>query len=510
MLAPYMAKWSTDDILKGMRAEDELHLRAALDTLGAVDMHTAEGRAMRRRVGGAGGGSGQAGPEGPGESKPGGREVFAMQGAVVADELPVAPALSRLYVCVKKLLDAGYMHHGSATLLDDHRAKTVWEDDDDAGPLPPCRKCVVKKGCIMGPKAGRRGDQVEEVDATDGTDVIDGTDVKTDSKRARVDPEVTISPVPTASLFGTRIMSGVPRMDPSVDDDDKLLVAAQGVIARMYEWVACPEDVPQPGLFAQTVTCQTKALVVLAACGVVVKGPMCPATVDLVQARAAYFRRRSWHPEVHMQWLVTRDDKGCLWLFTRNADAQGRLPQLAQYASLYNFKPPAFAAPFFRAAAGKPLWGFKAVRGCAAPGAGGSRVSDLLGTPALTPRVMFDVFLHLCLRFVLGCGDTGFHNCLVACHGDGSVLSGMGLDYEDTRSEGSMAADKTPTLKLALAPQGKLGAAKHSAFVDGSLKTHAGALALAVGAADLGGLTPAQRERHARLMRLLAGVDGCS
>ena len=55
---------------------------------------------------------------------------------------------------------------------------------------------------------------------------------------------------------------------------------------------------------------------------------------------------------------------------------------------------------------------------------GARRVKDVLDSGEFPgPAVLRNLFVHLSLRFVLGCGDSGFHNCLIG-EGVGGVAGG--------------------------------------------------------------------------------------
>ena len=260
-----------------------------------------------------------------------------------------------------------------------------------------------------------------------------------------------------------------------------------------------------PGIIAQNVCTRTKSITVLLANGLVVKGPVEPGVAEKVARRGGIFSRPSWRPECHLIWSVMRTRGGALWLVTRNVDQSGALPTQVQWSRVYNYAPPAFAEELYGKNNGKEkveVWAWRAVRGTLPKGSPATRVSDYLAEATELPpaSVMLRLFIHLSLRFVLGCGDTGFHNCLMA---------GVGLDYEDNRGFGdSSTADAPPieALLRALAPAGKLGTSKwHSAIARDLVRAAPDVLAI-VSACDTMDLQPAELARQKQLEGLLRAV----
>ena len=153
------------------------------------------------------------------------------------------------------------------------------------------------------------------------------------------------------------------------------------------------------------------------------------------------------------------------------------------------------------------VWAWRAVRGSLPSGSPAARVSDYLATATALPPapVMLRLFIHLSLRFVLGCGDTGFHNCLVG---------GVGLDYEDNRGFGgtsgvAFGVTRETAMELllgALAPAGKLGGGKWQGAVAEELSKAAGDVAAVVRECDVEGLEGFEVMRLKYLLLWLSAI----
>lgn len=190
------------------------------------------------------------------------------------------------------------------------------------------------------------------------------------------------------------------------------------------------EDEPlQPFVIAQRATTASKCPVYLFRNGVVLKGPMKPEVADLVERRCKWLSAR--HPDVSLLWQrITCPTSGSEFLYCSNADQLGRLPEKVVWAQVYVFPPPEFARQFYSKCKGGAgmlpkhqvaVWGWKAVRGSLPAGSHAARVKDALDVGLRpSPDIMRKLFLHFCLRFILGCGDSGFHNCL---------MTGQGIEY---------------------------------------------------------------------------------
>jgi hypothetical protein len=218
----------------------------------------------------------------------------------------------------------------------------------------------------------------------------------------------------------------------------RLLVAeVRKSLVRVSESVVVPQP-SEPASFAvaQTVTSAGKALVFLhpGPQGMVVKGPMQPGVAAKVRQRCEIFGRPSWAPGTFVSWTVFVVD-GETWMYTRNLDEENRLPGRVSWERVYCYKPSGFTGDFFGCVAGAgagggepqpkvAVWAWRAVRGSLPVDSRANRVSDMFNlhkTPDKWPsfKVLENIFLHLCFRFILQCGDSGFHNCLMGEAGVG-------------------------------------------------------------------------------------------
>ncbi len=299
---------------------------------------------------------------------------------------------------------------------------------------------------------------------------------------------------------------------------------------------APPADGAVDFIVGQTVTTSTKCPVFLFGKkhgGLVLKGPMKLEVAALVEQRCRFFARESWRPEVHLQWQRVVDARGAHWLYCANVDGELRLPGLVQWARVYCYVPHAFACGFYDAdvadaagdvgadvagagaagagAAGAgaasggaekemvAVWAWRAVRGSLPADSSALRVKDAFDVGHFpSEAIMARLFVHLALRFILGCGDCGFHNCLMA---------GVGIDFEDYRDAGA-GAKASGVLQL-MAPRGKLGKAQDAAFVAGQLSKCLPEVLAVVEGMDITGLegvASAFSRRELMLSYLRAGL----
>jgi hypothetical protein len=132
------------------------------------------------------------------------------------------------------------------------------------------------------------------------------------------------------------------------------------------------------------------------------------------------------------------------------------------------------------------------------------------------PAVLRNLFVHLSLRYVLGCGDSGFHNCLigggvggvggVGVDDDDTSAGGIGMDFEDYRGGcgvGVASALAPITVMEALAPRGKLGVKAVAPLVAENLRECSGHLRKVLAALDVDGLEDEEVARRDALVSLL-------
>jgi hypothetical protein len=137
------------------------------------------------------------------------------------------------------------------------------------------------------------------------------------------------------------------------------------------------------------------------------------------------------------------------------------------------------------------------------------------------PAVLRNLFVHLTLRYVLGCGDSGFHNCLIgggvggvvgvgAAIDDDTSAGGIGMDFEDYRGgcgvgvvSALASASALVTVMEALAPRGKLGVKAVAPLVAENLRECSGHLRKVLAALDVDGLEDEEVARRDALVSLL-------
>ena len=373
-----------------------------------------------------------------------------------------------------------------------------------------------------------------------GVDGVDGVDTDVDSKhRIRVEQCIDVI---RRSLVTVSVEAPKKARREAAAGASAPAVASASAPAAAAPALA-PAPVSMPFIVAQTVTtagkCPTYLFSVSAAdaagaadAALVLKGPMNPAVAALVQRRCSIFQRPSWCPWTHLQWTVHVDTHGLHWLVSRNVDARGRLPQRVQWSRVYHFVAPAFTGGFYgkggsgsggstAAAATKrtltSVWAWKGVRGSLPTDSGARRVKDVLDSGEFPrPAVLRNLFVHLSLRYVLGCGDSGFHNCLIGGgvggvgDDDDTSAGGIGMDFEDYRGgcgvgvvSALASASALVTVMEALAPRGKLGVKAVAPLVAENLRECSGHLRKVLAALDVDGLEDEEVARRDALVSLL-------
>jgi hypothetical protein len=365
----------------------------------------------------------------------------------------------------------------------------------------------------------------------DGVDTVDTVDTDVDSKH-RIHIEQCIDVI-RRSLVTVSVEAPKKARREAAAGASAPAVASAPALA--------PAPVSMPFIVAQTVTTAGKCPTYLFPAGaadaaLVLKGPMNPAVAALVQRRCSIFQRPSWCPWTHLQWTVHVDTHGLHWLVSRNVDARGRLPQRVQWSRVYHFVAPAFTGGFYggggsgsggstAAAATKrtltSVWAWKGVRGSLPTDSGARRVKDVLDSGEFPgPAVLRNLFVHLSLRYVLGCGDSGFHNCLIgggavdgvddAAIDDDTSAGGIGMDFEDYRGgcgvgvvSASASASAPVTVMEALAPRGKLGVKAVAPLVAQNLRECSGHLRKVLAALEVDGLEDEEVARRDALVSLL-------
>jgi hypothetical protein len=362
----------------------------------------------------------------------------------------------------------------------------------------------------------------------DGVDADADTDV--DSKR-RIHIEQCINVI-RRSLVTVSVEAPKKARREAAGASAPAAVAAVAAVAAACAPALAPAPVSMPFIVAQTVTTAGKCPTYLfpagaAGAALVLKGPMNPAVAALVQRRCSIFQRPSWCPWTHLRWTVHVDTHGLHWLASRNVDARGRLPQRVQWSRVYHFVAPAFTGGFYGgggsgglAATKRTLtsvWAWKGVRGSLPTDSGARRVKDVLDSGEFPgPAVLRNLFVHLSLRYVLGCGDSGFHNCLigggvggvggVGVDDDDTSAGGIGMDFEDYRGGcgvGVASALAPITVMEALAPRGKLGVKAVAPLVAENLRECSGHLRKVLAALDVDGLEDEEVARRDALVSLL-------
>ena len=401
------------------------------------------------------------------------RLVFAVVGAAVADELPHCPAMERAYVFTKALLDLGWMATTAPCVAAMSRGLVAMFEAVDVDPVSVLDALETTVGrpakLAKSPKPRGRDDPVQHVvECTPRTDV----------------------PL-LSQLEFTSVQPSAAYMAQVAALCEDILRWFQGPGRRE----TCSSGVAAPAPFgvAQTVTTAGKALTVLTPT-LVMKGPMHPATAALVERRCAVFRQATWAPECHLQWRTYNDPAGNMWLYTPNADQKGRLPGVFTWERVYSYtKPSAHMAKWLSVPRGEPvtLWAWKARRGSLPADSTANRVKDHLDAGGVLDHATYQrLFTHLALRFVLGCGDAGFHNCL---------MGGWGADFEDNRR-----LDVTyDTVLRALAPSGKVGrVGRELQAVQAALEVAADHVHTVLEALNVAGLSEVECGRRRLLIEL--------
>jgi hypothetical protein len=411
-----------------------------------------------------------------------------------------------------------------------------------AGPIRATDDVIAKAGALAAYVAS-------SASGVDGVDADADVDADVDSKHLiRIEQciDVIRRSLVTVSVEAPKKA----RREAAAGASAPAAVAVSAAAAAACAPALAPAPVSMPFIVAQTVTtagkCPTYLFPVSAAdaagaadAALVLKGPMNPAVAALVQRRCSIFQRPSWCPWTHLQWTVHVDTHGLHWLVSRNVDARGRLPQRVQWSRVYHFVAPAFTGGFYggggsggsggstAAAATKrtltSVWAWKGVRGSLPADSGARRVKDVLDSGEFPgPAVLRNLFVHLSLRYVLGCGDSGFHNCLIgggvdagvdgvdAAIDDDTRAGGIGMDFEDYRGGcgvgvgvASASASAPVTVMEALAPRGKLGVKVVAPLVADNLRECSGHLRKVLAALDVDGLEDEEVARRDALVSLL-------
>ena len=189
-------------------------------------------------------------------------------------------------------------------------------------------------------------------------------------------------------------------------------------------------------VFAQRVTSGYKSTVLLGE-SVVVKGPISTQVKALVVERSKFFARDSWFPDTFLCWRAIQNKDSDWFLYSPNIDPRGQRPINVKWAKIWAAQGKTARqgwGPHVKAFFGnlETLFGWLNCR----PGKTGRSSSlDIKSPAALAKNALIEgcdftseewlaLWTHLCFRFILGAGDTGFHNCF---------RSGIGYDFEEFR-----------------------------------------------------------------------------